>query len=295
MTAMERSGTDQPHLVILGLGYIGTVVARTGVARGWRVTGTHRHLREGEEDGVRRVCFTQVGDALRTATHVLISTPPENGRDPAFALFADIIADACRLRWIGYYSTTGVYGDRAGGTVDETTPPRPTQARGRMRLDAETSWQALAARRRVACDLMRLGGIYGPGRSVLDALRAGTARLIAAPAHLFSRIHRDDAAGATWAAIDTAAGCRVLNLVDSRPSSQSEVTRFGAELLRIAPPQAVSLADSLTGMSETGQSFWKERRVVRSDMTERSLGRCWLYPSYREGLAAILAAEDGVG
>lgn len=191
-----------------------------------------------------------------------------------------------------YYSTTGVYGDRQGDTVFETTPPRPGQTRSAARVRAEDARRALAAERGVACDIMRLGGIYGPGRSALDTVVSGTARAIDAPDHLFSRIHRDDIAEGSLAAAHTASGTRVLNFTDDTPSTQRSVLEEAARLLGVALPRVVTLEDAWPDMSDMARSFWSERRVVNSAATRSMLGRPWRYAGYREGLAAILHDKE---
>ena len=224
--------------------------------------------------------------ALRSATHLLLSAPPDHAGDPCLARFADAVAGAKALRWIGYCSSVGVYG---GGVVDEATAPAPKQPRGVRRLAAEEAWRAI--RPDLPLDLFRLAGIYGPGRSVFDDLRAGTARSVVAPAHRFNRIHRDAAARAIVAAMSRPVGVRVLHLADDLPAASSEVVGYAAALLGMAPPPAIGLDEALAGMSPTARSFWAESRLIENAATKQALGIEWLYPSYREGLEAILAEE----
>ena len=209
------------------------------------------------------------------------------------AAHAAAIAAAPQLRWIGYLSTTGVYGDRDGGWVDEATPPVPGQDRSRRRLEAEQAWAALASR--LAVDIFRVGGIYGPGRSALDELRAGTARRTVKPGHAFSRIHRDDIALATCAAMaqEPPPGTRIFNLVDDEVAESAEVVAEAARLLGVAPPPAIPYEQAAAGMSPMARSFWTENRKVANAATKSALGIAWLYPGYRQGLAAILAEEGG--
>jgi len=212
------------------------------------------------------------------------------GGDPVLARYAAALAaspstyDA--LRWAGYLSTTSVYGDHAGGWVDEDTPPSPSGPRGQARLDAERAWSRLPC----AVDLFRVAGIYGPGRSTLDDVRAGRARRVDKPGHAFGRIHRDDIAGAVIAAAlqSRPPGVRVLNLNDDLPEEQAVVTAEAARLLGVAPPPLVPFADAFAAMGEMGRSFWSESRRVASAKTQTALGYHWRYPTYREGLRAIL-------
>lgn len=281
------------HLVVFGLGFTGAAAARLAAAQGWTVTGTSRTPETFPElPGVQVVHFDQVGRALASATHVLATAAPGEAGDPVLARHGRTLAKAGDLRWVGYLSTTGVYGDRGGAWVDEDTLPAPSAPRGQRRLDAEEAWRRTAASR--SLDLFRLAGIYGPGRSALDDLRAGRARRVLRPGHLFGRIHRDDVAGAVLAAMACPpSGTRVLNGADNEPAEQSAVIEEAARLLGMAPPPAVPYDEAVQGMSEMARSFWAESRRVGSARTQEALGRRWLYPSYREGLRAILAAERG--
>jgi nucleoside-diphosphate-sugar epimerase len=187
-------------------------------------------------------------------------------------------------------STTGVYGDRGGAWVDEATPPAPSADRSRRRLAAEEAWRAAASGR--SLDLFRLAGIYGPGRSAFDDLRAGQARRVVQPGHAFGRIHVADIAGGIMAAIARPApGTRVLNFSDDEPAESAVVTAEAARLLGVPVPQAVPFAEAVAGMSDMARSFWSENRKVSSVETQKLLQYKWAYPTYREGLRAILQAE----
>ncbi|MBV9750513.1 MAG: SDR family NAD(P)-dependent oxidoreductase [Acetobacteraceae bacterium] len=286
-------------MLIFGLGYSGTAVARAAAAAGWDVTGTSREPSHvAPPPGTRLVAFDAAGDALAAATHLLATAAPGDEGDPVLARYGDAIR-AAPARWAGYLSTTGVYGDRGGGWVDETTPPAPGSDRSRRRLAAEEAWRAAfgASGRGRALDLFRLAGIYGPGRSALDDVRAGTARRIAQPGHLFGRIHRADIAAAVLAAIgqDLPPGVRVLNLSDDEPAANADVVAEAARLLGAAPPPLVPYVEAERTMSAMARSFWAENRRVRSEATQRTLELRWRYPTYREGLAATLAEEAEQG
>lgn len=287
------------HLVIAGLGYAGAAVARAALATGWRVTGTARSPDTAHAPpGATVVAFDAAGPAIASATHLLVTAPPAEAGDPVLAAHGAAIRSAPALRWIGYLSTTGVYGDHGGGWVDEATPPAPGQPRTRRRLAAEQDWVALAAGGgRRAVDIFRVGGIYGPGRSPFDELRAGTARRTLKPGHAFSRIHRDDIALAVLAAMRTAPelGVRVLNLVDDEPAESALVVEEAARLLGVPPPPAVPFEEAARSMSPMALSFWMENRRVANAATKAALGIAWRHPSYREGLRAILAEEAGQG
>ncbi len=280
------------RLLIFGLGYSGAAIAHAAAAAGWDVVATSRDPAQvAPPPGTRLVVFDAAEDALAAATHLVATAPPvRDGGDPVLARYGDAIR-AAPARWAGYLSTTGVYGDRGGGWVDEATPPAPGSDRSRRRLAAEETWRAACAGR--ALDLFRLAGIYGPDRSALDDVRAGSARRITRPGHLFGRIHRDDIAAAVLAAMgqDVQPGVRVLNLSDDEPAASADVVAEAARLLGVAPPPLVPYAEAEPTMSAMGRSFWAEDRRVRSEATQRTLGLHWRYPTYREGLAATLAEE----
>lgn len=275
----------ETHLLIFGLGYAGMAVARLARARGVRVTGTSRTAAEGE---VRKgVPVRPFGASLPgDVTHVLATAAPAGGEDPVLAAHGAGLRALRGLRWAGYLSTTGVYGDRGGGWVDEATEVAPGNARSAARVAAERAWAGLAER--VAVDLFRVAGIYGPGRSALEEVRAGRARRVVKPGHAFSRIHVDDIAGAVMAAVAQVLppGVRVLHLADDAPAANAEVVAEAAALLGVeAPPE---VAFEAAGMSAMGREFWAENRRVRSARTQEVLGYRWRYPSYREGLRGVL-------
>jgi len=277
------------RLLIFGLGYSGSAIADEARVAGFEVTGTTRAGTAGS------IPFDTAEPAIQAATHVLCTVGPDQSGDPVLARYASAIAAAPDLRWIGYLSSTVVYGDRGGNWVDEDTPVAASQARGQRRVDAEDAWGRFAGR--CAVDIIRLAGIYGPGRSAFDDLRAGTARRMIKPGHQFGRIHRDDIARAVVIAMsqDRSAGLRALNLADDEPSESAAVVTEAASLLGIAAPPPVPFEDALPTMSPMARSFWAENRKVGNANTKAALGIDWLYPTYREGLRAILAQERGNG
>jgi len=280
------------HLIVLGMGYTGTAIAAGAAGLGWRVTATSRApSRLVPPRGVFLIDFGDVASALLGATLVVQTAAPDEHGDPALARYGAEIAAAPALRWAGYLSTTGVYGDRGGGWVDEDTPAAPTVARAQRRVAAERAW--VTALPGCAVDIFRVAGIYGPGRSALDDLRSGLARRVLKPGHLFGRIHRDDIAAAVLAAMQQhrPPGPRILNLADDEPAASADVTAEAARLLGMAPPPLVPFAEAVAGMSPMGRSFWSENRRVRSEKTQQRLGLRWRYPTYREGLRAILQQE----
>jgi nucleoside-diphosphate-sugar epimerase len=269
------------RLLIFGLGYTGSAIAEQ--ATGFSVVATSRSGAPG------CIPFDAAEAEIASATHILTTAAPNESGDPVLARYATAIAAAPAVRWVGYLSSTVVYGNRDGGWVDEDTPPAPTQARGQRRVEAENAWAALP----FAVDIFRLAGIYGPGRSAFDDLRAGRARRTIKPGHCFGRIHRDDISQAVVAAMcqDRAAGRRDLNLTDDEPSESADVVMEAAALLGVEPPPAIAFADSLPAMSPMARGFWAENRKVASLKTKAALGVAWRYPTYREGLRAILIQE----
>jgi nucleoside-diphosphate-sugar epimerase len=243
--------------------------------------------------GVACVNFEAAGPAIAEARCMISTAAPDGDRDPVLARWGTEIAAAPAV-WRGYLSATGVYGNHDGGWVDEDTPPRTESPRAARRIAAELAWEAYAAGRPL--DIMRLAGIYGPGRSALDEVRAGRARRVVKPGHTFGRIHRDDIAAGVLAAIaHPPSGTRILNFTDDLATESAVVLAEAARLLgRKAPPE-VNFESAWRGMSDMARSFWADHRRVRAEKTKAALELAWRYPTYREGLAAVLAEETGRG
>ena len=288
------AGTGSGHLLCLGLGYTAVALARRVAANGYRVTGTSRSTGGGTADAWRRLvfdgtsCSPELTAAIATATHVLVSAPPDQQGDPILRVLAEQLADTPRLSWIGYLSTVGVYGDHGGGWVDETTPPADPGARGQRRLDAEAAWLAYGRARGRRVEVFRLPGIYGPGRSPIDQLRAGTARRIVKPGQVFNRIHVDDIALALAAAMDGPPRHEIYNLVDDEPAPADEVVTFAAGLLGVPAPPPVPFA--AVDLSPMAASFYAQSKRVSNRRMKEALVARLAYPTYREGLRAIVAA-----
>ena len=283
------------RLFIFGLGFSGLEIARLASTRGWTVAGTCTTAAKAARlrvEGIEAHLFDGTGSldeaSFSAPTHILCTIAPGNAGDPAITHCARLLQ---RARWLGYLSTTGVYGDHDGGWVDEETPARPTLARSIARLDAERAWQAIAREAGAALDIFRLPGIYGPGRSTLDQVRAGTARRIDKPGQVFSRIHVADIAGTVLAALGRPHEAGVYNVADDLPAPTSEVVAFACELLGKPVPPMISWAEVEPTLSAMARSFYAESRRVRNERIKRVLGVTLRYPTYREGLTAIAAAD----
>jgi nucleoside-diphosphate-sugar epimerase len=231
----------------------------------------------------------EVTRAIAQTDAALVSIPQTQSGDPVLAAFGAALQDAKHLRAVVYLSTVGVYGDHAGGWVDETTPPRPDSARSRERLAAERAWQEFGARSGVAVAILRLAGIYGPDRNALIQVARGDARRIVKPGQVFNRIHVDDIAQAIDAALAQRAS-GIFNVADDEPCPPGEPLAFAAQLLGRAPPPEVPFAEAAPAMSPLALSFWQDCRRVRNDKLKRELGVVLRYPTYREGLRALLSA-----
>jgi nucleoside-diphosphate-sugar epimerase len=287
------------RLFCFGLGYSATFLARRLHAEGWRIAGTcrsaaeHRRLVDAGFDVHlfdRDRHLAEAKKILAGATHLLSTVAPDDLGDPVLDCHGEAIAALKGLEWVGYLSTTGVYGDRGGGWVDETTAPAPGNARSRRRLAAEQRWRALHIEAGLPVHLFRLAGIYGPGRSAIDQLRAGTARRLVKPGQVFSRIHVADLAAALAASMARPEPGVVYNLCDDLAAPADEVIAYAAALLGIEAPPAVAFADA--DLSPMARSFYGESRRVRNERIKQLPGFRLAYPSYREGLRAIAAADD---
>ncbi|PWE33601.1 NAD(P)-dependent oxidoreductase [Maritimibacter sp. 55A14] len=283
-------------LLTFGYGYSAQALGRRLLAEGWRVIGTTRSPEKAADlaaGGVEPLVWPggEVGPALAAARHLLISAGPGADGDPVLArLRPQIAAAAPGLAWVGYLSTTGVYGDHGGGWVDEATPEAPSTRRGRARAEAEAEWQALAAETGLPLHIFRLAGIYGPGRGPFAKVRAGTARRIIKPGQVFSRIHVEDIAQALRASMARPRPGAIYNICDDEAAPPEDVIALAAELLGLPLPEAVPIEQA--GLSPMAASFYSESKRVRNDRMKRELGVELLYPDYRAGLAALLRDEE---
>ncbi|SIS55212.1 Nucleoside-diphosphate-sugar epimerase [Roseivivax lentus] len=279
-------------LLSLGHGYSARALTRRLLPQGWEVIGTTRDpakLESLRATGITPILWDKdaIEDALPRATHVLISASPDDDGDPALRLARDAIATrAPHLDWAGYLSTTGVYGDADGAWIDETAPLAPSGARGAARVDAEAAWADIPG---LPLHIFRLAGIYGPGRGPFAKVRAGRAQRIVKPGQVFSRIHVEDIARALHASIESPDPGAVYNLCDDEPAPPQDVIAHAAELLGLPVPPEVPFDEA--EMSDMARSFYADNKRVSNAKIKADLGLTLAYPSYREGLAALL--EDG--
>jgi len=280
------------NLLCFGLGYTALALADRLAAESWTIVGTTRDSAAIVAGGrIRRFDRDHPlpPEAFAGVTHILVSIPPGERGDPVLDTHGADLAAEPGLRWVGYLSTTGVYGDRAGGWVDEGSELRPSGMRGRRRVAAEAGWLDLWRRRGVPVHIFRLAAIYGPGRSPLDALRAGTAKRIDKPGQVFSRIHVDDLASVLIASIARPRPGAVYNVCDDEPAAPEAVISRAAELLGLPAPPLVRF--EALGLSPMARSFYDDNKRVSNALIKRELGVTLRYSEYRAGLAAILAAE----
>jgi nucleoside-diphosphate-sugar epimerase len=289
------------HLFIFGYGYVADALARRLRAKGWRVSASARRLDKAGEltrQGVPAHVFgshglTSFAAVFQDVTHVLVTAAPDDDGDPILKAHArDFETSAPQLRWAGYLSTTGVYGDADGAWVDESADLAPVHARGQRRVEAEAAWATLGEYTGAAICIFRLPGIYGPGRSAFDQLRAGTAKRLVKPGQVFSRIHVDDIARAVEAAMDFTEGT-VLNIADDEPAPPQDVITEAARLLGVEPPPEESFEAAKSRLSAMALEFYSANRRISNARMKEDLEINLLYPTYREGLRAILKAESG--
>ncbi len=287
------------RLFVFGLGYSAEAVARRALSAGWTVAGTTRDGEKAARLEAAGIAVTRLEDdgstaavtaALAGTTHLIASAAPKDEGDPVLQLYGPAIRDAAEgLAWIGYLSSLSVYGDRKGAWVEEGSQADPTSAVGRRRLAAEEAWSTFADDLGLPIAIFRLAGIYGPGRNMLHDLKSGKARHVVKPGQVFNRIHVEDIAGAVMAAMERPDRAGIFNLADREPAAQSQVVQEAARLLGVRPPPAQPVEEA--NLSPMAQRFWSENRRVSARRLASDLGYSLRYPTYREGLAGLLASE----
>ena len=280
----------QNHMLSFGHGYSAQALARVLIPLGWRVTGTTRNPEKAERmqaAGVTPLLWDEAGhikDALGASTHILVSAGPDAQGDPVLRDFGpDIKARARQFEWVGYLSTTGVYGDHQGQWVDENAPLTPATKRGIARVEAEAQWQNIPE---LKLHIFRLAGIYGPGRGPFSKVKNGTARRIIKKNQVFSRIHVDDIAQVLQASINRPRSGAVYNVCDDYPAPPQDVIAHAAELLGMPLPPAVKFEEA--EMTPMARSFYAESKKVNNELIKTELGVSLRYRDYRQGLAALL-------
>jgi len=284
-------------LLVFGLGFSARVLVDRLRPAGWAVRATARGAEKVaalQAEGIDAFLFdgtapiADISGALDGVSHLLLSVPPGADGDPVLNHHGgDIAARAVDVEWAGYLSTTGVYGDRAGGWVDEASGLTPATERGRRRVDAEAGWCRLWRESGLPVHLFRLAGIYGPGRNALETVRSGTARRVVKEGQVFSRTHVADIATILEASIARPNPGAAYNVCDDDPAPPQEVVTHACALLGVAPPPEIPFEDA--EMSEMGRSFYAESKRVSNKRIKEELGVELAYPDYRAGLAALLA------
>lgn len=275
-------------LLSFGHGYSSRETAKS--LNGWRIIGTTRSPDKAERfktEGIEPLIWPgeDPTQAISDATHILLSIAPDEDGDPVFNAYAELISAAPNLEWVGYLSTTGVYGDHAGGWVDENSLLQPSTKRGAMRVKAEAQWQSL----KLPLHIFRLAGIYGPGRGPFAKVRKGTARRIIKQGQVFSRTHVEDIAQVLLASIQHPNPGAAYNVCDDDPAPPQDVIAHAAALLGLPVPPGIPF--EAAEMTPMAQSFYAESKRVRNNRIKEELGVTLRYPTYREGLAALLEAE----
>ncbi len=286
----------KPRLFCFGYGFSASVLAAGLSAKGWAVAGTTRSpdkLARLADEGIEAFLFDRdrplenPAAALAGTTHLLISAPPDSRGDPVLDQHAADILACDGIEWLGYLSTTGVYGDRGGDWVDEDSALEPTGPRGARRLAAERGWLALWRDHGLPVHLFRLAGIYGPGRNALETVRRGRAQRIDKPGQVFSRIHVEDIARVLEASLGAPNPGRAYNLCDDDPAPPEAVIAHACELLGVDPPPLVPFGAA--ELSDMARSFYRDNKRVSNARIKAELGVSLAYPDYKTGLKALLA------
>lgn len=298
---VPETSVDRKRLFCFGYGYtadyLGHALQNDG--EGWTVGGTIRDKERQRELLARRVrarifdedhAISDPETLFDRFTHLLISIPPDADGDMVFNMHAQDIARLKNLKWVGYLSSTGVYGDRDGGMVSETSEVRPTSARGSKRALAEKQWMSLYERYGIPVHIFRLSGIYGPGRSALDSVRMGMNRRISKPGHKFNRIHVEDIVQVLLKSFENPNPGSVYNLSDDVPAPSYDVIGHACELLGCQAPPIIPYEEA--NLAPITLSFYNDNKHVQNDKIKTDLGVQLKYPDYKSGLAGCLAAEE---
>ncbi len=275
------------HLLCFGFGFSAQHLAEILEPAHWKISGTSRSaqgVKAIEDQGYQGLLFDDLKDIPHTVTHILSSVPPDKTGDPVLQFFtAQLSKQAKHLKWLAYLSTTGVYGDRAGGLVDENSELTPNGERGQRRVEAETEWQSIKG---LPLHIFRLPGIYGRGRNQLAAVRDGSARRVIKQGQIFSRIHVEDIAGILKASIAKPNPGRIYNVADDEPCPPQDVVTYACKILNVLPPPETAF--ELADLSPMAKSFYADSKRVSNARIKTELGYKLKYPNYRLGLQALL-------
>ncbi len=277
-------------LLTLGHGYTASALAARLIPQGWQVIGTARTAERADDmarAGVQPLIYPcDLAPSLARATHILISAAPTVTGDVFLAEAGDTIRTA-RPKWLGYLSTTAVYGDHQGGWVDEETPVKPQSSRASARVLAESQWLALGRTAGLPVHIFRLAGIYGPTRGPFAKIRDGSARQIIKKNQVFSRTHVEDIAQVLAASMAAPDAGQIYNVCDDNPAPPEEVLCYAADLLGAPHPPKIDFDTAV--LPEMVRSFYAESKRIRNDKIKSALGVDLLYPTYQAGLTALLA------
>ncbi len=300
MKATAKTREQTPHIFCFGLGYVGQALTAALQKKGWKISGTTRepeqaailerlHYRVYPFDGT----FPFAMEAFEGVTHILMTIPPNRIGDPVLNQLKGHIQKLPDLRWVGYLSTTGVYGDHGGNWVDEETPCIPSMERSVNRLRAENLWLEAFETQNTSVQIFRLAGIYGPSRNSIAALHAGRARRIIKPGQMFGRIHVDDIVAVLSSAAKMAGPTRLYNVCDDEHAPPQDVAEFAADLVGLPVPPGIDFDHA--GLSDMAKSFYRDNKKVRNDRMKEELGIKLLYPDYKAGLRAIFSEYGSKG
>lgn len=264
------------------------------LAESWQVSATWRREEvsaELKQRGIGPVAFDGTESLPSDITHVLVSIAPRPEGDPALTQFSKALKALPNLKWIGYLSSTNVYGNHNGAWVDEGSETKPSLERGKRRLLAEQAWTALGEETAASVHIFRLAGIYGPGKNAIRSVMEGKSRRVIKPGQVFGRIHREDIASALWLAAQSSLASEVFNLADDLPSPPQDVIAYAADLLGVEPPPEVPIEDA--SLSPMGRSFYEENKRVSNQKAKDLLGWKLNWPDYKTALPKLLKQEQG--
>jgi nucleoside-diphosphate-sugar epimerase len=281
------------QLFCFGLGFSSQALAKRLLPQGWDVSGTVRGEQEDSHAKNISVCSfdgsrptTEISEAISHATHLLITIPPQPSGDVVLENFAEEISRARQLQWIGYISSTGVYGDTQGEWVDESSPLLASTDRNRQRIEVESAWLKIGKDHGLPVMIFRCVGIYGPGRNLLVSVRQGSARRIDKPGLVFSRIHSEDLAQTLEASMKKPQFGEIYNVSDDCPSPPVEAVEYACSLLGVEPPPLVSFEEA--DLPPTARGFYITNKRVSNKKIKQELGVTLRYPDYRSGLNELL-------